>query len=330
MNGSGIGMLGNLARGNVGGGGPGQALIQGKLMGLALKEFREYRKQQKASQKMKEDLQEMTMQEKAQAYNKQVKQEAFFRQMGQMMQPTGAMPGQQPMGQAPMGMPQMMGIPGFEALTPGQMGQAQELITPPGQQLKPSDYQLLQNTKTGQLQYFPKGGPVPPGWSTPKSMMEISRAPAASEREALKETRVSTDSLQNLKKLFKSKYVGPLRGRIGKVREIFGKGTQEEFEFRAATYAFTNSIIKMITGAQMSEAEAGRIKGQIPQPNDPPPVWLAKWNQSMRNVKSLEKRQKEIFKQFGLKGPGTATDIDTRMGTMSTEELLTIVGGVGR
>ena len=107
----------------------------------------------------------------------------------------------------------------------------------------------------------------------------------------------SLDSLARLKKMFDQGAkddIGPAEGRARSFgQKVPGGGlvTTERFaNFEAATRAFQNAMIKAITGAQMSEPEAKRIMGQIPNVNDNATVWQAKYTQSVKNMEDLERR----------------------------------------
>lgn len=127
----------------------------------------------------------------------------------------------------------------------------------------------------------------------------------AAERTAIAETQASLDSLDNLETLFDSAetVTGPVAGRIATTAGLFGKSTEKQEDFLAATFAFKNAIIKDITGAQMSEPEAKRIMKQIPDVNDPPVRWRAKARQTRRNLKELQKRRSEVLQRSGIVSP---------------------------
>lgn len=129
---------------------------------------------------------------------------------------------------------------------------------------------------------------------------------SSTERQKIAETRASLDALDNLKTLFDNVQTktGPITGRISPIAGLIGMTTDEQEAFMAATSAFKNAIIKEITGAQMSEQEAGRIMKQIPDITDPPARWRAKWEQSKKNLEFLQKRRLEILGQSGLRVPG--------------------------
>lgn len=106
----------------------------------------------------------------------------------------------------------------------------------------------------------------------------------------------SLDALDNLRMLREpiKDLTGPLGGRVRSIgQQIPGVPVDEDWAlFDAATAAFRNAVIKAITGAQMSEPEARRIREQIPEVSDKPEVWAAKARQTEFNLKTLEDRVK--------------------------------------
>jgi hypothetical protein len=110
------------------------------------------------------------------------------------------------------------------------------------------------------------------------------------------ENEAALDSLARLKDMFDKGAkadIGPAEGRARSIGQKVPGGafvTERFANFEAATRAFQNAMIKAITGAQMSEPEAKRIMGQIPNVNDNPTVWQAKYDQSVKNMEDLERR----------------------------------------
>ena len=103
--------------------------------------------------------------------------------------------------------------------------------------------------------------------------------------------------LERMTKMFETRKdwnTGPVAGRAREVgQQIPGVPVNLSYaEFSAASAAFRNAVIKAITGAQMSEPEANRIKEQIPMPSDKPEVWAAKARQTKLNLQDLAKRIK--------------------------------------
>ena len=155
----------------------------------------------------------------------------------------------------------------------------------------------------------------------PSSLVKINlpKPISPAERTSIAEGEAAIDSLNNIKSLFDEKFVGPIAGRAGTVGELFGANPQEQSSFIAATAAFKNQIIKEITGAQMSEVEAKRILKQVPDVNNPPTVWMARWEQSLRNIERLQKRRIEILRRTFNDG--------SDLSTISDADLLKQLGG---
>lgn len=211
------------------------------------------------------------------------------------------------------------GTPGFERIATGP--------EPPATQSQ------LRAREIRRLQSIPKKQRTSAQSESLKRLLEGQSAvtinlpsPASpSERTEIAKTRASIDALNNIKELFDSAKTrtGPIVGRLDPVLGLFNRTTQEQENFMAATSAFRNKIIEEITGAQMSEVEASRILKQVPQETDPPARWLAKWQQSKKNLEFLQKRRLEILKQSGLIAPGQ-TPVKTKqpdIRSMSDEEI---------
>ena len=150
--------------------------------------------------------------------------------------------------------------------------------------------------------------------------------PSAGERIDIADALASEDALNNLGTLFDKAFVGPVTGRVGQVKELFGGNPQQQSEFLAATAAFKNAIIKQITGAQMSEPEAKRIVKQIPLPEDPPISWKSKRKQSLKNIAFMKKRRLQVLRESGLRVP----KIDKKEGAFTIGEIRTDIQGNNR
>lgn len=133
----------------------------------------------------------------------------------------------------------------------------------------------------------------------------------------------SLDALDNLETQFNQgakHLVGPAEGRLRVLgQKIPGVPVNEEFaNFEAAEAAFRNSVIKAITGAQMSEPEANRIRQQIPEVTDKAEVWQAKADQTRKNLAFLEARLRQDRGVGTPKAPGPGTP---NVGGASSEDL---------
>lgn len=192
----------------------------------------------------------------------------------------------------------------------------------------------LQETKPGAGIFKVLDVEGKPARGKKKAGVEITLGKPASpgERKAIAETRATLDELQNLKALFDDSFVGPVAGRVGAVKNILGLNQPKREALIAASAAFRNSIIKSITGAAMSEPEAKRIMKQLPSETDAPSVWLSKWEQSIRNLETINKRRAEVLRESGLRVPeGTAqTALPTDVPQGATELPENVGPGGGR
>jgi hypothetical protein len=154
-------------------------------------------------------------------------------------------------------------------------------------------------------------------------------SPGLAERVAGAQTALGT--IHELKQLYPKVQgfftgIGPASGRFSE----FMQGTPltdantdfGAFSTRSATLA--NSVIKAITGAQMSEPEAVRLMKQIPTTHDKPALWTQKadaleqnLNDTITNIHNVNRgggmpvtpeRLQELAQQLGLSIDGNGGD----------------------
>lgn len=110
--------------------------------------------------------------------------------------------------------------------------------------------------------------------------------------------RVSTSDIDAALKLadrlntkFNPRFVGPAEGRYNELMQGVPviEADREFAAFGGESNTLKNTIIKAITGAQMSEPEAQRIMGQIPVTTDKPDVWVEKMKATIQNLEDLSR-----------------------------------------
>jgi hypothetical protein len=194
-----------------------------------------------------------------------------------------------------------------------------------------TQYDLFEPRQGGPQQYLPRGGDIPPGVQrVSPSPIDITfgptERPSPTERAEIRDARYAIAQLDNLEKMVDSSFVGPIEGRLDPIIGLLGGLPQNQYEFYAASAAFKNMIIKLITGAQVRGEEEKRILAQVPKPEDPYPRFLANLNQSRQNVTFLLQEQMRILRESGLMVPGeTPLPWDAQpedLGSMSTEQML--------
>ena len=181
-----------------------------------------------------------------------------------------------------------------------------------------------QGRPTGAIRFDARGGP--PQFIDVSQMTnggQIRQPPGTLGAQTIT-NEASEDQLSRLVDMFENQggkdLVGPLEGRARSAgQKVPGVPVNKQFaNFDAATAAFRNSVIKAITGAQMSEPEANRIRQQIPEVTDKPDVWRAKAEQTKKNLQDLKNRIAAIqAKQPGAPSPGGAADLTWDPATQS-------------
>lgn len=130
--------------------------------------------------------------------------------------------------------------------------------------------------------------------------LNVPEKASGKERELLTEESSALENINTLSSLYNPEFVGPVAGRASGIGERVGAISAPNAEFRASVAQFRNKIIKQITGAQMSETEATRIREQLPETTNPPAVFEARLRQTAGNLEVLAGRRREILKQTGV------------------------------
>jgi hypothetical protein len=94
-------------------------------------------------------------------------------------------------------------------------------------------------------------------------------------------------------------YIGPYGRYLSAAQsaapfEALGKVPPAVVDMEQNLARLTNYTIKLITGAQMSEVEASRIKRELPQQTDQPDVFRQKLNTTIKNLEDAEERIRSL------------------------------------
>lgn len=115
--------------------------------------------------------------------------------------------------------------------------------------------------------------------------------------------------------------IGLIDGRVSKAKLATGAGvTPELAEFDAQLTGLKNAVIKATTGAAMSEPEAKRIMGQLPDLSQPEAVFKARLATTRKNLDTLKRRTIEL--SGGSVAPSVAAPK-----ALTAEELIKKYGG---
>lgn len=131
------------------------------------------------------------------------------------------------------------------------------------------------------------------------------------ERTAQTNSKASVDTINDIARLYKKDYVGPVQGRASSLSTQYGidtpmsSNTPELAEFSAAVARYKNKMINKITGAAVGVQEEKRIMGEIPDLTDPSTTFEAKLKMSQENEKLLD----TIIQRRGAVRPGASPTV---------------------
>ncbi len=149
-------------------------------------------------------------------------------------------------------------------------------------------YSNTKATKPG-AQPLPLNGVTGPVQEKPERVSEIELGKQAD----VENLRIASKEIE---KNFDKRFVGPLQGRLNTAAQTFDKtASTKRANFITGLASYRNSVIKAITGAQMSEPEATRIMKQLPNEKMSETDFKAKLRLSRLLLEQgLEKRRKQL------------------------------------
>ena len=125
----------------------------------------------------------------------------------------------------------------------------------------------------------------------------------------------SVRKINDLAAAYRPEFVGPYEGRyeLSKASGIlsylpFFRTPEGYGEFLSLNADLKNSIIKLVTGAQMGVQEAERILKQVPVETDKDEIWKAKYTQTQKNAEFLLNKIKELQGMSGAPTPPGGED----------------------
>ena len=136
------------------------------------------------------------------------------------------------------------------------------------------------------------------------------KPPTAGEREKIVDDSSALAQTNEIRRLFKKEFVGPVAGRVGGVQSGLGEvakyipgvggAAKGEAEFRAALAQYRNRVINALSGAAVSESEQKRMMQQLPQETDPSETFLAKLKLTEDNLKTTAATRRGVMESTGV------------------------------
>lgn len=156
----------------------------------------------------------------------------------------------------------------------------------------------------------PKSGEFKP---TPEAAAGSRRSPLPqSANTKIADFENAKRKIDDLATAYRPEFVGPAQGRYEKSKSSgilsflpMLKTPEGYGEFSALNADIKNSVIKLVTGAQMGVQEAQRILQQVPVETDKDEIWMSKYEQTKKNAEFLLERIRELT---GGGGGETAAD----------------------
>lgn len=168
--------------------------------------------------------------------------------------------------------------------------------------MKPSNI-VIGYTQSGQPIYSNSKATVPGAQPLPVGNIEggvYEKPERVSETELGKQADVQNLRIaaKEIEDSFDPSFVGAAEGRLNKLKQMVpGLATEQRANFITALSSYRNSVIKAITGAQMSEPEATRIMRQLPDETMSETDFKAKLRLSRKLLEQgLAKRQSQLQK----------------------------------
>lgn len=153
---------------------------------------------------------------------------------------------------------------------------------------------IIQENRTGN---FIQGGDKP--------ILPKLENPPASFTQVIAELGNAEVLLGDIVESFDPAFVGPIAARLGKKSLLVGEyfdnlDVDKKTEFYGNIAEYKNSIIKAITGAQMSEIEAKRIIQQIPDENASPEAFMSGLKRAFNMTQRRIEQQERAMKRSGV------------------------------
>ena len=135
---------------------------------------------------------------------------------------------------------------------------------------------------------------------------KIPEKASAGERKDFAGDLVALEQSRSIIDKFDPDFVGPYAGRYGNIKELIGNLGYDEAEFRGVVARTRNATIKAITGSQMCEPEATRIRQELPEFTLSPEAFIARMKLTYANLYEMAKVRRSIAAETGVDLSGLA------------------------
>lgn len=128
----------------------------------------------------------------------------------------------------------------------------------------------------------------------------------AGEVDKIAETRQFISQLKRAGELFKPEYAGPVTQWTRWAKGMTSGLPADETEFRSLVSNFENTLLKLRSGAAVTQQEFDRIKRELPQFGDPPKTFPIKLRVAREALENVLSAKEQTFRAAGYFVPDLA------------------------
>jgi hypothetical protein len=136
--------------------------------------------------------------------------------------------------------------------------------------------------------------------------------------------------LETVSNLMDKKFVGQIDGRVGSVKQKFGMLGDQEAMFRSAIATFENELLKLRSGAAVTESEYERFRKEVANTNVPVDQFVATLKANVTALKNKKSVYLTNLKKAGVDIAGFENDltpVNTNPGSADASSVIPKVTG---
>lgn len=139
------------------------------------------------------------------------------------------------------------------------------------------------------------------GKQAPKKAADAAKMPGGGERQRIADQLAAIQQADRFAALYDRRFVGPVSGRLGRVRSATGVMlSEQEANFRASLAQYRNAVISALAGANVPQQEQARMFQQVPVESDPPVAFEAKMRQTRANLSAIAQAHRNTMTETGV------------------------------
>lgn len=141
------------------------------------------------------------------------------------------------------------------------------------------------------------------------------------EAEWFSKAQNVAEIMDDVNKLYKDSYVGPLGGRLGRATDVYTPfGNADRSKFRNLVAKGFNNLIYLRSGKQINQEEALRMAEEFMSQNNTPVAFKSAWDTMAKELNTLAQQRQENLEKMGfaraenLKGKGLTKTKELKSG----------------